>query len=302
MIKTGRITGEHFNYLRRSDMNNPIGIFDSGIGGLTVVKELMKLLPSENLVYFGDTARVPYGTRSVKLIRQYALEDAAFLEQFKIKFLIIACNTVSAIAVELLKSSLIIPVTGVIEPVVSAALNISKKKRIGVIGTTATINSQAYNKQIHMLDPDVHVYGQPCPLLVSLVEEGWIDDEITRLTIRKYLTPLLQEDVDTIILGCTHFPVIKDLIQDEVGNEISLIDSGKETAKLVGMMLERMEMEATGESPGKFECFVSDIPNKFDEVGTRFLGKPLINAKRVDFDNFLIEKGENIYSSLNLND
>ena len=184
----------------------------------------------------------------------------------------------------------------------TAALNISKKKRIGVIGTTATINSQAYNKQIHMLDPDVHVYGQPCPLLVSLVEEGWIDDEITRLTIRKYLTPLFQEDVDTIILGCTHFPVIKDLIQDEVGNEISLIDSGKETAKLVGMMLERMEMEATGESPGKFECFVSDIPNKFDEVGTRFLGKPLINAKRVDFDNFLIEKGENIYSSLNLND
>ena len=181
-------------------------------------------------------------------------------------------------------------------------MNITKKKRIGVIGTTATINSQAYNKQIHMLDPDVNVYGQPCPLLVSLVEEGWVDDEITRLTIRKYLTPLLQESVDTIILGCTHFPVIKDLIQNEVGNEIALIDSGQETAKLVKMMLERMELETKTDSPGKFECFVSDIPNKFDEVGTRFLGKPLITAKRVDFDNFLIKRGENIYSSLNLND
>jgi glutamate racemase len=281
-------------------MNNPIGIFDSGIGGLTVVKELIRLLPNENLVYFGDTARVPYGTRSVKLIRQYALEDAAFLEQFNIKILIIACNTVSAVAVDLLKSSLSIPVTGVIEPVVSAALNISKNKRIGVIGTTATINSQAYIKQIQLKEPEVQVYGQPCPLLVSLVEEGWVNDEITRLTVRKYLKPLLEEHLDTIILGCTHFPVIKDLIQDEVGDDIALIDSGQETAKVVKLMLENMEMENKLNSVGKFECFVSDIPNKFEEVGTRFLGEPLVNAKRVDFDNFLIEKGEHIYTPLNL--
>ncbi len=282
-------------------MNSPIGIFDSGIGGLTVVKELIKLLPKENLVYFGDTARVPYGTRSVKLIKQYALEDAAFLEQFDIKILIIACNTASAVAVDLLKSALIIPVTGVIEPVVSAALNISKKKRIGVIGTTATISSQAYNKQIHSQEPDVLVYGQPCPLLVSLVEEGWVDDEITRLTIRKYLEPLLQKEIDTIILGCTHFPVIKELIQDETGPEITLIDSGQETAKVVKKMLDNMEIEANNKSDGSFKCYVSDIPDKFDEVGTRFLGEPVINAKRVDFDNFLIEKGEIIYTPLNLN-
>ena len=282
-------------------MSKPIGIFDSGIGGLTVVKELIKLLPKENLVYFGDTARVPYGTRSVKLIKQYALEDAAFLEQFNIKILIIACNTASAVAVDLLKSALIIPVTGVIEPVVSAALNISTKKRIGVIGTTATINSQAYNKQINRQEPDVLVYGQPCPLLVSLVEEGWVDDEITRLTIRKYLDPLLQKDIDTIILGCTHFPVIKELIQDETGPEITLIDSGQETAKVVKKMLDNMEIAAINNSDGSFKCFVSDIPDKFDEVGTRFLGEPVINAERVDFDNFLIEKGEKIYTPLNLN-
>jgi len=281
-------------------MNNPIGIFDSGIGGLTVIKELIKLMPKENLVYFGDTARVPYGTRSVKLIKQYALEDAAFLEQFNIKLLIIACNTASAVAVDLLKSALIIPVTGVIEPVVSAALKISKKKRIGVIGTTATINSQAYNNQIKNQEPEVKVYGQPCPLLVSLVEEGWVDEEITRMTIRKYLKPLLDKGVDTIILGCTHFPVIKQLIQDEAGPLISLIDSGQETAKVVKTMLENMEIEASQNSDGSFRCFVSDIPNKFDEVGTRFLGEPVINAERVDFDNFLIEKGEKIYSPLNL--
>jgi glutamate racemase len=283
-------------------MNNPIGIFDSGIGGLTVVKELIKLLPKENLVYFGDTARVPYGTRSVKLIKQYSLEDAAFLEQFNIKLLIIACNTASAVAVDLLQSSLVIPVTGVIDPVVSAAIKQSKEKRIGVIGTTATIKSQAYNKQIHKQKQDIQVYGQPCPLLVPLVEEGWVDDEITRLTIRKYLAPLLEKKVDTIILGCTHFPVLKDLIQEEVGPDVDLIDSGQETAKVVLKMIENKELDAMKDSDGSFQCFVSDIPDKFDEVGTRFLGKPVVNAQRVDFDTFLIEKGEKIYAPLNLNE
>jgi glutamate racemase len=281
-------------------MNNPIGIFDSGIGGLTVVKELIKLMPNENLVYFGDTARVPYGTRSVKLIKQYSLEDAAFLEQFNIKLLIVACNTASAVAVDLLKSALIIPVTGVIEPVVSAALKHSKNNRIGVIGTTATVKSEAYNKKIKFKQPDTKVFGQPCPLLVPLVEEGWVDDEITRLTIRKYLSPLLQEEIDTIILGCTHFPVIKHLIQDEVGSDITLIDSGQETAKVVRNLLENMDLDEKNHSTGSFQCFVSDIPDKFDEVGTRFLGKPVVNAERVDFDSFLIEKGGKIYSPLNL--
>jgi glutamate racemase len=281
-------------------MNSPIGIFDSGIGGLTVIKQLIKLLPNENLVYFGDTARVPYGTRSDKLIKQYALEDAAFLEQFGIKILIVACNTASAIAVDLLKTALKIPVTGVIDPGVMAALQISKNKRIGVIGTTATIYSQAYNRQIQAIEPSIKVFGQSCPILVALVEEGWTKDEITRLTVRKYLNPLLENDIDTIILGCTHFPVIKDLIQSEAGEDVTLIDSGQETAKIVKKMLENKHISTNDNTTGTFKCFVSDIPDKFDEVGTRFLGEPLVNAQRVDFDNFLMEKGEKIYDPLNL--
>lgn len=278
----------------------PIGIFDSGIGGLTVIKELTRIMPEERLVYFGDTARVPYGTRSEKLIKQYSVEDAAFLEQFDIKLLIVACNTASAVAVDLLNDILDIPVTGVIDPGVAAALSITKNNRIGVIGTTATVNSQAYNKQIHQHYPNTKVFGQPCPLLVSLVEEGWTDDEITRLTISKYLSPLLEKEVDTIILGCTHFPVIKNLIQAEAGKEVTLIDSGQETAKVVKSMLEELKIKNPRRSGEQFSCYVSDIPDKFDEVGTRFLGKPVVNAERVDFDSFLIENGEKIYKILNL--
>lgn len=278
----------------------PIGIFDSGIGGLTVIKELTRIMPEERLVYFGDTARVPYGTRSEKLIKQYSVEDAAFLEQFDIKLLIVACNTASAVAVDLLNDILDIPVTGVIDPGVAAALSITKNHRIGVIGTTATVNSQAYNKQIHQRYPHTKVFGQPCPLLVSLVEEGWTDDEITRLTISKYLSPLLEKEVDTIILGCTHFPVIKNLIQAEAGKDVTLIDSGQETAKVVKSMLEELKIKNPRKSEEQFSCYVSDIPDKFDEVGTRFLGKPVVNAERVDFDSFLIENGEKIYKTLNL--
>jgi len=281
-------------------MNEPIGIFDSGIGGLTVVKELIKLVPGENLVYFGDTARVPYGTRSIKLIRQYSLEDAAFLQQFNVKIIIVACNTASAVAVEMLQDILPIPVTGMIEPGVAAALEKTRQGRIGVIGTTATINSQAYNKKIKHLDTRIEVYGQPCPLLVPLVEEGWIDDEITRLTVRKYLAPLLEKNIDTIILGCTHFPLIRHLIQEEAGHGITLIDSGQEAAKVVQKRLKERNNSAETGHVGDFKCFVSDIPHKFDEVGTRFLGKPLVNARRVDFENFLMERGEKIYEPLNL--
>ena len=280
-------------------MDNPIGIFDSGIGGLTVVKQLLRFLPNENLVYFGDTARVPYGTKSEKLIQQYALEDAAFLNQFDIKLLVVACNSASATAVDLLKSTLSIPVTGVIEPGVNAALSKSRLNRIGVIGTTATMISNAYHDSIFTLNDNIEVFGQPCPLLVPLVEEGWIDEEITRLTIRKYLDPMLSQNIDTLILGCTHFPVIKDTIQKEIGPDIILIDSGEETAKFVRKMLKDLNLTRNKETKGQVEFYVSDIPGKFDEVGTRFLGQPVINAKRVDFDQFLMKQGDKLYKALN---
>jgi glutamate racemase len=282
-------------------MNEPIGIFDSGIGGLTVVKQLTKLLPNENYIYFGDTARVPYGTRSNRLIKQYAFEDTAFLQQFNIKLLVVACNSVSAVAVDLLESAVDIPLTGVIMPGVEAAIQKTKNLKIGVIGTTATVASGAYEQRIKAINPDITVFGQACPMLVHLVEEGWVNEEITRLTIIKYLKPLLEKSIDTIILGCTHFPVVSDLIKEVVGPSITLIDSGKETAKKVKQILDKSGLNKNDPSAGEFNFYVSDIPDKFDEVGTLFLGRPVVQATHVDFDNFLMEQGEKIYEPLRRN-
>jgi glutamate racemase len=282
-------------------MNEPIGIFDSGIGGLTVVKQLTKLLPNENYIYFGDTARVPYGTRSNRLIKQYALEDTAYLQQFKIKLLVVACNSVSAVAVDLLSSVVNIPLTGVIMPGVEAAIESTENGKIGVIGTTATVKSGAYEKRLKEINPELTVYGQACPMLVHLVEEGWVNEEITRLTIIKYLKPLLEKSIDTIILGCTHFPVVSHLIQEVVGPDIKLIDSGKETAKKVKQILELSGLSNRESSMGQFNFYVSDIPDKFDEVGTLFLGRPVVKAHHVDFDNFLMQQGDKIYKPLRSN-
>ena len=183
-------------------------------------------------------------------------------------------------------------------PGVEGAIRTTKNSKIGVIGTTATIKSGAYEMRLKEINPDVTVYGQACPMLVHLVEEGWIDEEITKLTIIKYLRPLLEKSIDTIILGCTHFPVVSDLIQEVVGPEITLIDSGKETAKKVKQILETSGLSRKVSTPGKFEFYVSDIPDKFDEVGTLFLGRPVVKANHVDFDNFLMEQGEKIYKPL----
>ena len=281
-------------------MNKPIGIFDSGIGGLTVVKHLMKLLPEEDLVYFGDTARVPYGTRSNSIIKQYALEDAVFLQQFDIKLLVVACNTASAIATDILEAALPVPVIGVILPGAERAIEISKNKRIGVIATTATINSNAYNTKIKNILYDAKVFTQPCPLLIPLVEEGWIDEEITRLTVRKYLEPVLKRKIDTLILGCTHFPVIRDIIQSESGPDISIIDSGKETAVSVKRILQEKNIRNEGIKSGKFQFYVSDIPLKFDQIAERFLEQPIRDTKKVDFEAFVRDNNNKIYEMLNL--
>ncbi|MEJ2056024.1 MAG: glutamate racemase, partial [Calditrichaceae bacterium] len=184
--------------------NKPIGIFDSGIGGLTVVKQLMSLLPDEQLIYFGDTARIPYGSKSKRLIERYALEDAAFLLQHDIKALIVACNTASSLAMDVLLENLEIPVVGVVVPGAQAAVELTKNDKIGVIGTIATINSNSYSREIQQRSKSAKVFGRPCPLLVPLVEEGWLDDEVTIMVLNKYLPDITKEDVDTIILGCTH--------------------------------------------------------------------------------------------------
>ncbi len=269
-------------------MNKPIGIFDSGIGGLTVVKQLRRFLPEEQLIYFGDTARIPYGTRSRKLVQQYAKEDARFLLQFDIKMLVVACNTASSYAIPLLKDMLDIPVVGVVAPGARAAVDITQNRRIGVIGTTATINSEAYVQEISHLMPEARVFGQPCPLLVSLVEEGWINDQVTVLTLQKYLQPLLKEEVDTLILGCTHYPVLEETIRRVIGTGIRLIDSGKETARVVRKVLEEKHLLNRSRGRAEDRFYVSDSPDKFKKVGSRFLGQTLDKVETVDFEAFLV--------------
>lgn len=270
-------------------MNKPIGIFDSGIGGLTVVKQLMRYLPDEQLIYFGDTARVPYGSKSKRLVQQYALEDAYFLLQHDVKMIVVACNSASASALQLLQDRLDIPVIGVVTPGANTAVELTRNNKIGVIGTNATINSDAYTNEVKRLEPLVQVFGQACPLLVPLVEEGWLDDDITIMVIKKYLHDLLADKVDTIILGCTHYPVLEQTIRKVVGENIHLIDSGKETSKAVKkLLIDRNMLRSTAkQEPDRF--YVSDIPAKFEEVGSRFLGKQLMNVERVDFDEFLIK-------------
>ena len=272
-------------------MNNPIGIFDSGIGGLTVVKQLMHLMPDERLIYFGDTARVPYGTKSKQLVQQYALQDAHFLQQYDVKMIVVACNTASASALPVLQENFDIPVLGVVTPGASSAVARTKNGKIGVIGTSATISSKAYSAEIKRLSSGIEVFARACPLLVPLVEEGWLDDYVTSLAIKKYLHDLLKARIDTLILGCTHYPVLGEAIQKIAGDEVTLIDSGKETAKAVQRMLARKGMLHTGPKLEEDRFFVSDIPAKFEEVGSRFLGKPLTNVERVDFDQFLLRSG-----------
>src|SRR5258706_9743230 len=208
----------------------PIGVFDSGLGGLTVVRELKKHLPHEHLIYVGDTARVPYGAKSPETIRRYALQISFYLLQKKVKALVVACNSVSAVALQALHG-IPIPTIGVIEPGARAAVLASKKMRVGVIGTRATVSSHAYQKAIKKYSPNAHVWEEACPLLVPLVEEGWTSHPVTQLVLRGYVAPLLKNKIDTLVLGCTHYPLLKKTLQTITGSSLQLIDSAEETAR-----------------------------------------------------------------------
>jgi glutamate racemase len=255
--------------------NEPIGIFDSGIGGLTVVKELKRLLPSEDIIYLGDTARVPYGIRSAETVTRYSFECAEFLMKKGIKLLVVACNTVSAVSLHEIKKIVSIPVAGVIEPGAKAAVDSTRNKRIGIIGTEATIKSSAYKKAINILDSDIEVFGLPCPLFVPLVEEGLTEGDIAKLIAERYLGTLIDGGADTIVLGCTHYPLLKNVIQQVMGN-VTLIDSAVETAKVVRDVLKSPELrgksqEAGVNGQGKIKFYVTDSPERFVAVGERFL-------------------------------
>jgi glutamate racemase len=253
----------------------PIGIFDSGVGGLTVLKELRQLLPEEDLIYFGDTARVPYGGKSIPIIRRFSLEIMRFLEDMKVKIIVVACNTASALTLDYLRRQTMVPIVGVIEPGVRAAIDRPETKNIGIIGTVATIRSAAYQARIQRFRPDCRIVAKPCPLLVPLVEENLLNHQITRLTIEMYLEEYRQCGLDALILACTHYPLLKPLIQDFLGDRVTLIDSATETAKEVRALLEARRLSAPKNKSGSEEFYVSDSPESFGHIGSQFLGHPL---------------------------
>jgi glutamate racemase len=257
--------------------NLPIGVFDSGIGGLSVVRELATRLPGESLLYFGDTARLPYGPKSPRTIRHYAAEAAHFLLGEGVKMIVVACNTASAHALEMLRRHAPVPVVGVIEAGARAAHHATATGRVGVIGTDGTIASGAYDRAVRALRPQVEVFAQPCPMFVPLVEEGLSEHAAAELIAREYLTPLAEMEIDTLVLGCTHYPLLRPLIERVLGPGVRLIDSGEEAALEVAETLERHGLLAEG-SPAPTRRFtVSDMPLRFRTVGQRFLGN-LIGA------------------------
>jgi len=259
-----------------------IGIFDSGVGGLTVLKEIAHLLPGENLIYLGDTARVPYGTKSVETVRRYALEAAEFLVEQGVKLLVVACNTASAVALPALRERFQLPVIGVIEPGARCAAK-SLNRKIGVIGTEGTINSNRYPEAIRAFLPDAQIFSVACPLFVPLAEEGWIEHEIARLTALEYLQPLLSAQIDTLVLGCTHYPLLRNTLKKVLGTGVTMVDSAEETAKSVQQLFYQQGL-ARPEHGGCRQFFVTDVPTRFKQVGQTFLGADLVQVEQVQID------------------
>ena len=253
----------------------PIGVFDSGMGGLTVVREMMSQLPNESIIYFGDTARVPYGPKSPDTVLRYSREITSFLKGEGVKALVVACNTATAHALPALRREFDMPIVGVIEPGARAAAAVTKTKRVGVIGTAGTIKSRAYEKEIRKLVPDVEVTAQACALFVPLVEEGWLDSEVTRAVARNYLAPIVSAEVDTLVLGCTHYPLMKTVIGNVVGRQVRLIDSAHETAREAAEVLRAHGLENETPDGARYRFIASDAPDTFLGLGERFLGSPI---------------------------
>jgi glutamate racemase len=249
----------------------PIGVFDSGIGGLTVAAALRELLPSENIFYIGDTARVPYGGKSQSTIERYSVEISGLLLAENAKVIVVACNTASALAVPHLQELFKVPVIGVIVPGAQAAVAATRRGNIGVIGTRATISSRAYERAIHALDPDVRVIANACPLLVPLIEEAWLDDPVTDQIIRRYLEKLVREEIDTLVLGCTHYPLLRDAIKKFVGPEIQLVDSAHNCALAVRELLKREKLAAPKHHLGRLQVALTDASEGFLRVAERAL-------------------------------
>jgi glutamate racemase len=263
--------------------DKPIGIFDSGLGGLSVVKEIIKILPNEDIIYFGDTARVPYGTKSKRTIEKFSCQSVHFLTRFRVKIVVVACNTSSSLALNLLKRTFKMPIVGVVEPGAKEAILKSKYGRIGVIGTRATISSGVYQKALKSYKKNIKIFATSCPLFVPLVEEGWLNGNITKAVALKYLSPLKKRKIDTLILGCTHYPLIKPTIKRILGAKVELIDSAMAVAKEVKCILEEKRLKCINyRHKAKYHFFVSDEPYAFAKAGSKFLGRKIVSVERVN--------------------
>ncbi len=272
-------------------MSSPdaIGVFDSGLGGLSAVKEFLHVLPNEKIIYFGDTGRVPYGNRSRDTITKYAFQDAGFLIKNNVKMVVAACGTVSSVAGDKLENSLPVPYTGVVNPTAFIADQKTRNGKIGVIGTAATIASHSYKLRLEKLNSKYKVYEQACPLFVPLVENGFIcrDDQIVRLVIRRYLSELKESGIDTLILGCTHYPLLRDAISDFMGEGVTLVDSGYETAVYSAKILREQNLLNDDDSRKKPEFFVSDTPDGFESVAGLFLGRDMEHTvTQIDIEQY----------------
>jgi len=261
--------------------SRPIGVFDSGLGGLTVAKAIKEKLPNENIVYLGDTARVPYGNKSTLLVTSYATQITNFLLGENAKLIVVACNTASALALPALQSEFQVPILGVILPGSQAAVHATRNNHIGVIGTIATINSNAYTTVLNEIESSIQITAQACPLFVPLVEEGWLNGPVPSEITASYLKSINVANVDTLILGCTHYPLLKPVIQDHVNDNTVLIDSAETVAEEAATILLEKKMSADNSNKGLLKCFVTDSPTKFESIAERFLGYSLNNVQTV---------------------
>ena len=262
--------------------NRPIGVFDSGIGGLTIVNALAKILPHEKIVYVGDTARVPYGNKSTERIQQYSEEITRWLIQEECKIVVVACNTASSHALDNLKSKFNIPIIGVIEPGVEASIYATQNNRIGVLGTYGTIRSDAYGQALRKLNKDISVINQACPLFVPLVEEGWVSGEVPETIAKTYLENIVASDVDTLILGCTHYPLLKPTINKVININMKLVDSGDTTAAVVQSVINEFQLYPENGKSGDIFCRVTDSVDLFESLAGRFLEVPISDISHID--------------------
>ena len=271
--------------------DQPIGIFDSGLGGLTVVKEVISHLPNESIVYFGDTARVPYGNKSKETVTKFSAQIIRFLQSKGVKAIIIACNTVSSNSIEELRAMFPeIPIEGVVDSGAKVALEKTRTGRIGIIGTEATIRSNKYPRLINELNPEAQVFGRSCPLFVPLVEDGWINHPVTKMIAKEYLSPLLKEQIDTLILGCTHYPMLSRAIQEVVGDEVTLVNPAEEAAYKMGRNLKKWDELSLGKTDPTYEFYVSDHTSQFEYMAREFLRRPIYNVQKVELDEKGLDK------------